>query len=169
MPLLAALRKAFLAFDRFTTGLVTVAACVCLALAAGLACYQIVMRYVVRQSTAWSEPALQLAIIWMVYLGVAATFRAGALVGIDLLRDRVRGPFKPALEALIVAAALILLGHMVWYGWDMALRAQFNVNPTLGISMSWGFAAIPVGAAFAIIAVLAHALDPPKREIDTGS
>jgi TRAP-type C4-dicarboxylate transport system permease small subunit len=167
--MLLVFRRSFLALDRFTTGLVTWAACLCLAFAAGLACFQIFMRYIMRQSIAWSEPALQMAIIYMVYLGAAVTFRVGALVAIDILRNWLKGPYRRGLELLILALTLILLGHMFWYGWEMTMRAQFNVNPTLGVSMSWGFAAIPVGAAFAIIAVIAHALDPPAPEIDTGT
>lgn len=163
------LRRAVLAIDRATTAVVTWAACAALALAAGMAFGQVIMRYVVRQPIAWSEPVVQMAVIWMVYLGAAATFRTGALVAIDLLLNRLRGHWRRALQWFVTGAALLLLAHMGWYGWEMAERARFNVNPTLGISMSWGFAAIPVGAAFAIIAVLAHAIDPPQGSIDTGT
>lgn len=164
-----ALRQAVLAVDRVTTAVVTWAACAALAIAACMAFGQVIMRYVVRQPTAWSEPVVQMAVIWMVYLGAAITFRTGALVAIDLLLNRLRGRWQRGLQFLITAATLVLLAHMGWYGWEMAERARFNVNPTLGISMSWGFAAIPVGATFAIIAVIAHALDPPPRAIDTGT
>ncbi|MCU0984803.1 MAG: TRAP transporter small permease [Acetobacteraceae bacterium] len=163
------LRQAVLAIDRVTTTVVTWAACVALALAACMAFGQVVMRYVIRQPVAWSEPVVQMAVIWMVYLGAAVTFRTGALVAIDLLLARLRGRGLRGLQWVITAACLLLLAHMGWYGWEMAERAQFNVNPTLGISMSWGFAAIPVGALFAVIAVVAHALDPPPRGIDGAS
>ena len=161
------LRRAALAIDRVTTTVVTWAACAALALAACMAFGQVVMRYVVQQPVAWSEPVVQMAVIWMVYLGAAVTFRTGALVAIDLLATRLKGRWARALAWVTTAACLLLLAHMGWYGWDMAERAQFNVNPVLGISMSWGFAAIPVGAVFAIIAVVAHALDPPPRGSDS--
>ena len=163
-----ALRTAILAVERLTTRAVTLFACGALALAVGLACYQIVMRYVIRQSTAWSEPVLQLAIIYMVYLGLAVTFRRGALVSIDLLQSLAKGRTETALRWFILICALVLLGHMFWYGWAMAARAQANIHPTLGISMMWAFAAIPVGAVLAMIAVVAHHLDPPPRQIDLG-
>lgn len=164
-----ALRSTVLAVDRVTTAAVTWAACAALAGAAGLAVFQVFMRYVLRQPTSWSEPLVQLGVIWMVYLGAAATFRIGALVAIDLLLEMLRGRAKQALSLAITGCALLLLGHMFWYGWSMTERAVININPTLGISMAWGFAAVPVGAAFAMIAVLAHAFDPTLREIDTGT
>jgi TRAP-type C4-dicarboxylate transport system permease small subunit len=166
---LARLKAGFLALDRLTTRAATLAACLALALAVCLACYQIFMRYVLRQSTSWSEPILQMAIIYMVYLGVAVTFRRGALVAIDLLRESTRGLMRRAVDLLVFVACLVLVLHMAWYGWQMTVRAQFNVNPTLGISMSWAFLAIPLGAVFALIAVIANYLDPPAKDIDTGS
>jgi hypothetical protein len=72
-----------------------------------------------------------------------------------------RGRFETALRWFILICILILLGHMFWYGWAMAARAQVNIHPTLGISMMWAFISIPVGAVFAMIAVIAHHLDPP--------
>ena len=164
--MLATLRTAFLAIERVTTRAVTLFACAALAMAAGLACYQIVMRYIVRQSTAWTEPVLQLAIIYMVYLGIAVTFRRGALVSIDLLQSLAKGRFATALRWFILICILVLLGHMLWYGWAMAARAQANIHPTLGISMMWAFLSIPVGSVFAMLAVIAHHLDPPPPDIE---
>lgn len=162
------LRTGFLAVERATTGLVTAAACGALALAAVLAIVQVFMRYAWRAPLSWSEPLVQMAIVWMVYLGAAVTFRSGALVAIDLLIDRARGRFRRVLVGFLALCSLTLVAHMFWYGWEMAERAAFNVNPTLGISTSWGFAAVPVGAAFAAMAIVAHLLDPPAREIDRG-
>jgi TRAP-type C4-dicarboxylate transport system permease small subunit len=160
--------RAILAVDRVTTTLVTWAACAALALAAGMAVVQVFMRYVVRQPTAWSEPVVQMAVVWMVYLGVAYALRSGALVAIDILPARLPGAAGRVLRGTITLGTLVLLAHMLVYGHDMATRAAVNVNPVLGISMAWGFAAIPVGAAFAIVAVIAHAIDPPIPEIDRG-
>ncbi|MGY6633968.1 MAG: TRAP transporter small permease [Alkalilacustris sp.] len=163
--MLAALRTGFLAVEYLTTRVVTLLACGALALAAVLACYQILMRYVIRQPTAWTEPVLQLAIIYMVYLGIAVTFRRGALISVDVLENMARGRAQSALRWFILICVLTLLGHMFWYGWAMAARAQVNVHPTLGISMMWAFLSIPVGSVFAMLAVVAHFLDPPAKRI----
>lgn len=111
---------------------------------------------------------LQLAIVYTVYLGIAVSFRRGALVSIDLLQSLARGRFATALRWFILLCGLVLLGHMFWYGWAMAERAQVNIHPTLGISMMWAFASIPVGAVFAMIAIVAHHLDQPPPSLDLG-
>lgn len=164
--MLTAMRHAVLAVDRVTTRAVTLISCGALALAVTLACYQIFMRYVLRQPTSWSEPVLQMAIIYMVYLGIAVTFRRGALVSIDLLQSMLKGRFAVALRWFVLICVLTLLAHMFWYGWAMAARARANIHPTLGISMMWAFISIPVGAAFATIAVIAAHLDPPVSSVD---
>lgn len=167
--MLASLRTAVLALDRVTTRIVTLAACVALALAAALACYQIVMRYALGLPASWTEPVVQLSIVYMVYLGIAVTFRRGALVSIDLLQTWARGRWQVLLRWFILLAVLTLLGHMIWYGWAMALRAQTNTHPMLGISMMWTFLSIPVGAVFATIAVIAAHLDPPPNPLEQGN
>jgi TRAP-type C4-dicarboxylate transport system permease small subunit len=166
--MLASLRAAVLAIDRVTTRIVTLGACVALALAAGLACYQIVMRYVVGLPASWAEPVVQLSVVYMVYLGLAVTFRRGALVSIDLLQTLARGPWRTVLRWFILIAVLTLLWHMFWYGWAMAARAQANTHPMLGVSMMWTFLSIPVGAVFATIAVIAAHLDPPPNPLHGG-
>jgi len=167
--MMAKFRRAVLALDRVTTTVVTTAACLALALAAGLACYQIVMRYVLRLPAVWAEPVVQLSIVYMVYLGIAVTFRRGALVSVDLLMTLARGRFRTALRWFILIGILTLLGHMFWYGWAIAARVQPNTHPILGISMMWTFISIPVGAVFATIAVIAAHLDPPPDPLEQGS
>ena len=42
--------------------------------------------------------------------------------------------------------------NLVWYGWDVAQRVQSQLHPALEFSMAWGYAAVPVGAAFSVLA-----------------
>jgi TRAP-type C4-dicarboxylate transport system permease small subunit len=37
---------------------------------------------------------------------------------------------------------------------------------SLELSMAWAYSALPVGAALAILAVLAHHVDPQNTELD---
>ena len=66
---------------------------------------------------------------------------------------------RRALEAASLAATLSLLGVMFWFGWLMAERVRFQEMAGLEVSMSWGYAAIPVGAVFAMVGAVARFLD----------
>ncbi len=51
------------------------------------------------------------------------------------------------------------LGMLAWVGGQMVWRVRFQTLPSLEISISWVYLAIPVGASLAAIAVLARLLD----------
>lgn len=159
-----AFKRAILGADRAVTTAATALACVTLGAAVSIAFFQVLMRYFINRPTAWSEPVLQLLVVWMVYLGLAGTFRAGALVSVDVLLTVTRGRVRRTLEAFILLLSLVLLGHMVWYGAAMVERGAGNINPILGIAMSWGYLSVPVGGALAILAALARFIDPAPHD-----
>jgi TRAP-type C4-dicarboxylate transport system permease small subunit len=142
---------------------VAIAASLALAVAALASCWQVMGRFVFQIPAAWSEALTRIALIWMVMLGISTALRAGAFVAIDLVRDAVRGRLRFALELAITLACLFLFATLFWLGWEMALRVQRQEMAGLGISMSWGYAAIPVGSAFAGLGVVAHFLQNAKR------
>ena len=83
------------------------------------------------------------------------------------MAHRYSGPaLRRALEAAALAASLTILGIMFWFGWMMAQRVQFQEMAGLEVSMSWGYAAIPVGAVFGMIGAVAHFLDRRSEELD---
>ena len=158
---------ALLTIDRIVTRAVMALAALLLAAAAAAAFYQVFTRFVLEQPSTWSEVLTRTLLIWMVYLGVAGAFRTGALVSVDVLHKLSRGRARRAIEALITLSSLTLLGIMLWYGAQMAYRVRFQNLAGLEISIAWAYAAIPVGAAFAMLGVLAHHVDPQRRELET--
>jgi TRAP-type C4-dicarboxylate transport system permease small subunit len=48
----------------------------------------------------------------------------------------------------------------------MASRVRFQEMAGLEVSMAWGYAAIPVGAVFAMLGALAHFLDRRAEELE---
>lgn len=159
----ARLRHALLALDRFTTGLATALAVAALVVAVAAGAWQVVARFATETPSIWSEALVRTALIWMAFIGVAVALRAGALVSIDVARRLSRGTIRRALEAASLAAVLSIMGVMFWFGWMMAERVKFQEMAGLEVSMSWGYAAIPIGACFAMIGALAHFLDRPAE------
>jgi C4-dicarboxylate transporter, DctQ subunit len=157
---------AFLAFDRFLMRWTMRAAMALLVLCCFVSLYQVVTRFVFEQPSTWSEVAARSLDIWMVYLGVAVAFRTGALMSVEFLVERLRGRTRAVLLALIAVVCLAVLGIMVWFGFAMVSRAQFQMlagveNPFTGegISIAVVYAAVPVGACLAIIGLLARLVE----------
>jgi C4-dicarboxylate transporter, DctQ subunit len=123
-----------------------------------LAFANVVTRYVVSYSLAFSEELEVAGLVWLTMLGGAVAVRRSAHIGFTFVRDRFGRPTRRAMAAaaagLTVGSALVL----VWYGWQQirAERALSTVSEALGWPQWIYTAAIPVGGLLvAIRAVLA--------------
>ena len=162
------MRKAFLAFERRATAFSLAVACLMLVAACCLGMYQILSRFVFEQPAEWSEVLIRFTLIWMVFLGAPVAFREGAMVCVDLAH-RLAGPAgKRVLDGLAALAALTIVGVMLWFGSDYAWRGRFQTISGLeSLSMTWAYLAIPVGAVFCALAIVACLLDPRRHELET--
>ncbi|MBS1229184.1 MAG: C4-dicarboxylate transporter permease [Proteobacteria bacterium] len=160
------MKTLFLAFEQRLTSFIIHAACVMLGIAALLGMFQVLTRFIFNEPSTWSEILIRLDIIWMVMFGVVVAFREGAQVSVDLM-FRKSGRFQRPLHFLITLVTVIYLAVLVWYGADIAWRTRFQEIGALEfLPMSVGYAALPVGAIFGIIAVIANFLDPRIAELD---
>ena len=161
------MKTCLLAIERRLTAPTIVIACLLLGIASTLGMYQVLTRFIFGQPSTWSEIAIRLVIIWMVMFGVVVAFREGAQVSVDLMY-RLSGRYQRPLHCLITLISVLFLGVILWYGIDIAWRVRFQEIAGLEfLPMSIGYAALPVGATFAIIAVIANYLDPRHSELDT--
>lgn len=162
------MKQLILAADRVVGGLILGLACILLALAAACGLYQIIARFILEEPSTWTEVLTRTLIIWSVFLGLAASLRGGALLSVDLMyRTVAKTPFLPVLQAFITGLTLLFLLVIIWFGWDMVHRVRFQTLAGLEISISWAYAAIPVGGICSLLAVVAHYLDPLRGELET--
>ena len=159
--------RGFLAFEHALNVVVTAAACLCLVAATASGLWQVATRFVLSEPSVWSEALTRTLLIWMVYLGIMAAFRQGSMISVDLALRLSRGWFAPVLRAGIALACLLLLGIIAWFGYHMMLRVRFQTLAGLEVSIAWGYAALPVGGAVTVLAVLANWLDPQHHELET--
>ncbi len=161
------MKTCFLAIERRLTAVIVVLACLLLGLASALGMYQVLIRFIFGTPSTWSEIAILLVIIWMVMFGVVVAFREGAQVCVDLMY-RLSGRFRRPLHLLITVVSVLFLAVLVWYGIDIAWRTRFQeIGGMEFLPMSVGYAALPVGSVFAIIAAIANFLDPRHADLET--
>jgi TRAP-type C4-dicarboxylate transport system permease small subunit len=161
-------KSAFLQFERITTGIAVAFACAMMALAASLGLFQIISRFILQRPAEWTEVLIRFSLIWMVFMGIAAAFRQGAMVSVDVLYRWSPPPVKRVLDAVVSIAALALIGVIVWWGWNYAQRGSVQTMMGLeGVSMFWAYLALPVGGLFAAVGVVGNFLDPKRLELET--
>ncbi|WP_374669041.1 TRAP transporter small permease [Ramlibacter sp.] len=162
------MKASFLRFERWCTEAALAAACAMLAVSASLGLFQIITRFVLERPAEWTEVLIRFSLIWMVFLGIPAAFRAGAMVSVDVLY-RWSGPrMRRVLDYAVALAALALIGVIFWWGWDYANRGKVQTMMGLeDVSMFWAYLALPVGAVFSAIGILGNLVDPRRLELET--
>lgn len=162
------MKTAFLTLERWTSALSLWCACAMLALAAALGMFQIIMRFVLEQPAEWTEVLIRFSLVWMVFLGIPLAFRQGAMVSVDALYQAVPRGVKRVLDVVVALAALVLMLIILWWGSDYAIRGSVQTVAGLeSISMFWAYLALPVGAVFSLLAIVANYLDPRRMELET--
>lgn len=145
-----------------------IAACLMMVVAAGLGVFQIVTRFILEQPAEWSEILIRISLIWMVFLGIPAAFRYGAMVSVDVLYRWSPPKLRRALDWIVALAALTLVGIIIWWGWDYAQRGSVQSMAGLeSISMFWAYVAMPVGGVFCVFGIIGNLLDPVRMELET--
>ena len=162
------MKNVFLRFERWTTGFAMVAACAMMVIAASLGMFQIVTRFLLEQPAEWSEILIRVSLIWMVFMGIPAAFRQGAMVSVDVLYRWSPPKLKRVLDWVVCLAALALIAVIVWWGWDYAQRGSVQSMAGLeSVSMFWAYLALPVGGLFCVIGIIGNLLDPIRMELET--
>ncbi len=162
------MKQAFLKFERLATGTAMAGACAMMAIAASLGLYQIITRFIIQEPAEWTEVLIRVSLIWMVFLGIPAAFRQGAMVSVDVLYRWIPKPLKRVLDFVVCIAALLLISVIVWWGWDYAQRG--SVQSMIGlenVSMFWAYLAMPVGGLFSALGILGNLLDPQRHELES--
>ena len=158
--------KWILSIDRIVTNAIWALAAALLGTISVLGLYQVLIRFVFNQPSSWTEEIIGRLLIWTVALGVVAAFRQGALVSVDVMLRWSRGRWRQAVRLIILIVTATFLGLLAWVGYDLAWRIRFQTFASVPISISWAYLALPVGATFSLLAVLAHYFDPINRELE---
>ncbi len=161
------MRRLLLRLDRVLSGLSLNLACGLLAVITVLGLWQVVARFVLSQPSTWTEESMRRLLIWCVMLGVVVAFRRGALVSVDLMLRLSTGAWHTVVRSVITGSSLLFLAVLVWFGIQLAWRVRFQTFASMELSMAWAYAAFPVGAALACVAVLANHVDPQNTELES--
>ncbi|MBT9384409.1 TRAP transporter small permease [Pseudooceanicola sp. CBS1P-1] len=124
---------------------------------------QVVLRYGFSSTLPWPEEMSRYLMIWVVMLAGSLLVKDDQLVRVDFF-DRF-WPERLLLWRNILFRVLLamLLGVMVWKGYENALFGARRQAVTLGISFYWIYLAVPVGAGLMMFHMLVAALQDILR------
>jgi TRAP-type C4-dicarboxylate transport system permease small subunit len=159
--------KAVVTLDRRTTGFAVHVLVSTLVLAAACALLHVIARFVMKAPSDWTEVLTRFALIVMIYLGAAVVLSHRTVASVEMKRRRLPAVLRGKLDLFITTMVLSLLSLMLCGGICMAWRMRFRNVEGLNLTMAWAYLAMPVGALFAVIVVLAYLVNPMHNQIDT--
>ncbi|KID29588.1 TRAP-type C4-dicarboxylate transport system, small permease component [Prauserella sp. Am3] len=138
--------------DRVLTTVENLLAAAPFAVVAVVAFVNVVSRYFLNASLAFtSELTVSLA-VWMVMMGAVIALREGGHLGFSALHDAARGPVRGVMTVLITAAIVAFFVVLLFFGIDLAALQAWSGRSTPSIGLpQWLFtAALPVGAVLGV-------------------
>lgn len=151
--------RGFQRLEAYTTRLSFGLAMLGLALMAAATFFQVVTRFVFNAPSAWSEVAARSIMIWTVYLGMAAAFRAGAMIAVDFVLQITPPRLRIYMHSIATLLCGLFLGLLLWQGILMTERVSNQALAGLPLSIAWIYAALPTGAFFALLALISRWID----------
>ncbi len=128
---------------------------VCAVLLAFMSCltvYQVVARYLLRNPSTMSEDILSYSFVWLALLATALVFGERGHMRMSFLSDKAGKDLGLCLavfsELLIMATAIVvfLSGGKGFMG-----VGAMQVSPTLGITMNWVYAILPLSGVLIVV------------------
>lgn len=113
----------------------------------GLVLFQVMARYAFGISIFVASAVSNYIFIWFAMLGAALAMKDGLHVAVELMPRFVPYKWQLLVKAIAHLLSLAFVCILLYASVSALPAAQRNVNPALGISVAWGIAAMPVGAA----------------------
>ena len=115
---------------------------------------QVIMRYAMGSSLAWSEELTRYMFVWIIFLGINLGIKDGTQIKIDVLENILKGKSAKVLllvqhvtSLITVVACLVASIYLIKVGF----RAT---SPTLRMPMWYAYLVFPAGFTMNIIEIL---------------
>ncbi len=106
--------------------------------------YNVIMRYLFRKPTAWSDELTMICLAYVTFVGGAAAYKKNLHFGIDILVDRLPIKGKLFLWRVINFVFIFLFGYTTYLGYQLTANAVKKFHYS-GWSYKIMDAALPLG------------------------
>ncbi len=111
---------------------------------------QVISRYVLAYPLDWPEELARILFVWVALLGAVLALRRAAHFSIEAVTKLLPAPARRAVSGLLHLGLLSFLILVAYLGLEAALRVRDQLSAAMEISMSYGYASVPV--SFALMA-----------------
>jgi len=129
--------------------------------------WQVWGRYVLNDSSRWTEVSSVLLMSWFILLGAAVGLREGNHLSFDILIHVLPDKLRKVLFSISDLVVLVFAGGMVVYGVQLAAQTWQNTMPMLGLPGGVQYLALTTGGVlmvlFSLERLLRRAVGLPTR------
>jgi TRAP-type C4-dicarboxylate transport system permease small subunit len=105
---------------------------------------QVIARYAFNRSLSWSEEVGRYIFVWISFLGLAAAYKQGAHVALDLLLKSLKGAARRTLEMVNIVLIIVLSSAIIISGFKLFQVGMRQKSTALKLPMHWVFIVVPV-------------------------
>ena len=109
---------------------------------------QVIARYVLKSSLAWTEELARFLFIWMTFIAAYVGARQGKHIGVEALQNalpRLPSLLLKVLANIICAAFFFVVAYFTWFNWPKLMR---QVSPALGLPIAYVYLCMIIGSVF---------------------
>ncbi|EAP2313254.1 TRAP transporter small permease [Salmonella enterica] len=137
--------------------------CLVLAIMVGIACWQVVSRYILGVPSTLTEEMLRFLLVWVSMLGMAFVAGQKQHISLTTLLDKVsptiRGWWDIILQVIFIAFSIWVL---IIGGLKISAISMLQISPALGIPMGKIYYALPCAGVLIILYGLLNIVDALK-------
>ncbi|MEN1967954.1 TRAP transporter small permease [Lentibacillus sp. N15] len=116
---------------------------------------QVITRFIVDYPLSWSEEISRYLMVYIVFFGSALAIRTHQHIAIDFLPEMLSGKNKRKLTIITLWICIVFFALLSYYGSILTITVIGQATPTLQFSMSFAYAAIPIGSTLMLLNALA--------------
>lgn len=140
-----------------------------LALILAILTWQVIGRYVFKDTPEWSEELSRYLFLWLIFFGAGYAAKENAHIRIEAFNNlwpkSIRKWITLAGELLWVAFNLIILYESAIYTYGVFTSKQISV--AVKINMGWAYLGIPAGYALMIIRIIINIIKGKIFDVTT--
>jgi len=153
--------------DDYTMGVLEWTLCTLLVSIVVVTFMQVLSRYVLQTSLAWTEELARYLFIWLASLGAAYAFKTRSHFLIRFVVDKFSKTLQDIVEALVAAALVLFLSLFVWQAVLYTLSVSGQTAPGTGLSKAVPVSSAVIGGLLMIYYVVQNWLHDSRREEQT--
>ena len=117
---------------------------------------QVIARYVLEIAISWPEESARYALVWLTFIGAAAAAARASEISVDSLTEMAPRSIRRGLHLLAAVGGLVAFVFLIWASLPLFGFPARTLSPATRISMGWVYLALPVGAALAMLFLVAR-------------